>query len=117
MWLPGLEWVNWWAEQVDQVGRDGVEAFAKILAPMAPFISETIYQQLRGESDSWESVHATSWPQVEGGEYEGERVTVKLGGRYFWMWGRVHVARLAGTFEAGNLKLGLLLRAALRPEA
>ena len=55
--------------------------------------------------------------QFNGTGPEGERVTVKLGGRYFWMWGRVHVARLAGTFEAGNLKLGLLLRAALRPEA
>jgi hypothetical protein len=55
--------------------------------------------------------------QFNGTGPEGETLKVKLGGRYFWLWGRVHVARLAGTLEAGNLKLGLLLRAALRPEA
>jgi hypothetical protein len=48
---------------------------------------------------------------------EGENVTVKLRGRYFWMWGRLHVARLAGTFEGDDGTLGLLLRAAIRPEA
>lgn len=35
--------------------------FVKILAPFAPFISEDIWQKLKGEGDE-ESVHLTSWP-------------------------------------------------------
>lgn len=55
--------------------------------------------------------------QFNGTAPEGETFTVKLGGRYFWMWGRVHVARLAGSLQTDGSKLGLLLRAVIRPEA
>ena len=54
--------------------------------------------------------------QLNGTDQDGNAVTVKLGGSYFWMWGRLHVARLAGTLETSNAKFGLLLRAAIRPE-
>lgn len=71
-----MEWVNWWADHSDQVGRDGAEIFVKILAPMAPFITEEIYQQLTGVSDKDGSVHLSDWPQVEEGGFDEERVTV-----------------------------------------
>ena len=54
--------------------------------------------------------------QLNGTDQDGNAVTVKLGGSYFWMWGRLHVARLAGTLVTDNAKFGLLLRAAIRPE-
>ncbi len=46
---------------------------------------------------------------------DGEAVTVKLVGRYFWMWGRLHAARLLGNLEGEGVKTGLLLRAVVRP--
>ena len=47
---------------------------------------------------------------------EGDAVTVKMAGRYFWMWGRLHVARLVGVLETDDCRMALLLRAAIRPE-
>ena len=73
-----MEWVNWWMEHTDQVGRDGAEILVKILAPMAPFITEEIYQQLAGVSDKGKSVHAAGWPQIEEGGFGEEKVTVVI---------------------------------------
>jgi len=38
--------------------------FSKLLAPYAPFISESIYQALRHSDDS-QSVHLTVWPSIQ----------------------------------------------------
>jgi len=44
---------------------------------------------------------------------EGQTVTLKLVGRYFWMWGHVYVARLLGVLQIDDTRLFLILRAAL----
>lgn len=52
--------------------------------------------------------------EAEGTGPDGEAVTLKLAGRYFWMWGRVYVARVAGSLQVDSTKILLLLRAAIR---
>jgi len=52
--------------------------------------------------------------QAEGTSPEGQSVTLKLAGRYFWMWGRVYVARIAGSLQTDSAKISLVLRAAIR---
>jgi len=39
--------------------------FSKVLAPILPFITEEIYQNLRTSTDQAESVHISAWPKVE----------------------------------------------------
>ncbi|MBT0159346.1 hypothetical protein G4O51_05105 [Candidatus Bathyarchaeota archaeon A05DMB-2] len=52
--------------------------------------------------------------QVEGTGPSSEPITLKLAGRYFWMWGHLYVARIAGLLQSDNAKTLLLLRAAIR---
>ncbi len=52
--------------------------------------------------------------QAQGTNPDGESVTLKLAGRYFWMWGRVHVARIFGSLQTENSKTNLLLRSIIR---
>ena len=52
--------------------------------------------------------------QAEGTSPEGQSVTLKLAGRYFWMWGRLYVARIAGSLQTDSAKIFLVLRAAIR---
>lgn len=52
--------------------------------------------------------------QAQGTGPDGEAVTLKLAGRYFWMWGRVHVARIFGSLQTENSKTNLLLRSMIR---
>jgi leucyl-tRNA synthetase len=83
-----MEFLNWWGDHQEEMGREGVERFVKLLAPMAPFISEELYQRLRGKSDKFESVHSQLWPKYEAKYFEGGEVTMvvqvngKLRGRF-----------------------------------
>jgi len=52
--------------------------------------------------------------QAEGISPGGQSVTLKLAGRYFWMWGHLYVARIAGSLQTDSAKISLLLRAAIR---
>ena len=52
--------------------------------------------------------------EASGVDADGEEVTLKLTGRYFWMWGRVYVARLFGVLETVDITYTLILRAAIR---
>ena len=52
--------------------------------------------------------------RAQGTNPDGESVTLKLAGRYFWMWGRVHVARIFGSLQTENSKTNLLLRSIIR---
>ena len=52
--------------------------------------------------------------QAQGTSSDGQSVTLKLAGRYFWMWGRLHVARLLGSLQTESTKTSLLLRSVIR---
>jgi len=52
--------------------------------------------------------------QAQGTSPDGQSVTLKLAGRYFWMWGRLHVARLVGSLQTESAKTSLLLRSVIR---
>lgn len=52
--------------------------------------------------------------QSKGTGPDGQTVTLKLAGRYLWMWGHLYVARLWGVFRFDNRVLLLRLRAAAR---
>jgi hypothetical protein len=52
--------------------------------------------------------------KAQGVDADGEEVTLKLVGRYFWMGGRVYVARLAGLLETQETTYLLFLRSAIR---
>jgi isoleucyl-tRNA synthetase len=44
--------------------RDTLDVSARLLAPLAPFLAERVYQAVRGEGSA-ESVHLASWPEAK----------------------------------------------------
>ena len=60
-----MEFANWWGEHKAEMGIDEARDFIKILAPMAPFMAEELWQRLNGESDKkmFVSVHQQGWPE------------------------------------------------------
>jgi hypothetical protein len=52
--------------------------------------------------------------QAQGTGPDGQAVTLKLAGRYFWMGGRLYVARIGARLIALNGNATLLLRAEIR---
>ena len=58
---------RFWAEEVDafQTLWECLEVLSKLLAPFVPFLAETLYQGLHGDSAPQRSVHLESWPQAD----------------------------------------------------
>jgi hypothetical protein len=52
--------------------------------------------------------------QAQGTSLDGQSATLKLAGRYFWMWGRLYLARLVGSLQTESIKIPLLLRSVIR---
>jgi hypothetical protein len=52
--------------------------------------------------------------QAQGTGPAGQQVTLKLEGRYFWMWGHLYVIRILGSLQLDNTKLLVLMRAGIR---
>jgi hypothetical protein len=52
--------------------------------------------------------------QAQGTNPDGQSVTLKLAGRYFWMWGRLYVARVFGSLQTESAKTPLVLRSVIR---
>lgn len=74
-----MEFVNWWQDNKDQMGREGAEHFIKTMAPMIPFITEELWHRL-GNKDS---IHTQTWPKYDPGliKNEGGVVVVQVGGK------------------------------------
>lgn len=49
-----------------------------------------------------------------GTDPQGQHVTLKLAFRYFWMWGRLYIARSRGVLKVNDTKYLLILRAATK---
>ena len=52
--------------------------------------------------------------KAQGTSPDGQSVTLKLAGRYFWMWGRLYVARILGSLQTESAKTTLVLRSVIR---
>jgi hypothetical protein len=52
--------------------------------------------------------------KAEGTSPDGQSVTLKLAGRYFWMWGHLYVARLLGSLQTESADTLLVLRSVIR---
>ncbi len=78
-----MEFINIWEEKKSEVGLDTVRSFVLVLAPMAPFIAEELWQKIHEPQKSFGSVHLQGWPVVEEGMLEDKIVNlvVQVNGR------------------------------------
>jgi len=59
-------------EQAIAVLGESILAVIKMLAPLAPFLAERLYQQILGEDKLYESVHLDEWPKTFKSKHRGE---------------------------------------------
>jgi hypothetical protein len=52
--------------------------------------------------------------EAQGTSPDGQMATLKLAGRYFWMWGRLYVARVLGSLQGESVRTLLVLRSVIR---
>ncbi len=71
-----MEFSNWWAEHTEEMGKDMVDVFLLALAPMAPFVTEEIYQQSHQSDANFESIHLQKWPELQVEEQSGSKVVI-----------------------------------------
>ena len=76
-------------------------------------INGTTYTVSSGNGGVAKSKHAILL-QAQATGPNGQTVTLKLAGRYFWMGGQLFVVRMAGSLQTDSGKIGLLMRAAIR---
>jgi leucyl-tRNA synthetase len=78
-----MEYVNWWEGYAEEVSAEETEIFIKVLAPVAPFISEELYHNLPGKPKKRKSVHVQSWPEYDQRDInKGEKtIIVQIDGR------------------------------------
>ena len=53
--------------------RQAIESFTLLLAPICPFVTEAVWQEVLGHTDS---VHQQAWPAFEAGKAADEEITV-----------------------------------------
>ena len=56
-----------------QQWREAIAAFAKLLAPICPFMAEAVWQEVLGHTDS---VHRQTWPTFDAAKAADEEITV-----------------------------------------
>ena len=74
-----MELVNVWKEDKEKMGKEDAKRVVKILAPLAPFVSEELWGKLGDPSTSLrtrKSVHNSLWPSYDEKLVEGDKVTV-----------------------------------------
>jgi len=74
-----MEFVNFWSENKNDIGKDTIEKFLILLAPFAPHITEELWHQL-GHKDS---IHNQSWPKYDKKIVKEEVITliIQINGR------------------------------------
>ena len=76
-----MEWLNYLcdAREEEAVGpsawREAIETFTLLLAPIAPFITEEVWQALLGHRHS---VHRRRWPSYDPAQIERAQLTVAV---------------------------------------
>jgi hypothetical protein len=76
-------------------------------------VNGTIYTITSGDGGVLRARHLVLL-QAKGTGPDGQSVTLKLAGRYFWMGGHLFVLRMAGSVQTAGGKEQLLMRAAIR---
>jgi leucyl-tRNA synthetase len=82
-----MEFVNWWGDHKTEVGLEVMVDFIKTLAPLAPFITEELWQRLNSHQSSpacrqgrvishQDSVHLQPWPRYDEKAAAAEKVTI-----------------------------------------
>jgi len=74
-----MEFVNFWSENKNDIGKDTIEKFLILLAPLAPHITEELWHHL-GNKDS---IHNQSWPKYDKKIVKEEVITliIQINGR------------------------------------
>jgi leucyl-tRNA synthetase len=68
-----MEWYNLLSQQ-ESVSREEAEAFAKLIAPFAPHLSEEVYQLLGNKA----SINTSTWPTYDPKFLVKEKITVVI---------------------------------------
>ena len=76
-------------------------------------INETEYTIIEGKGTAIRDKHGFLL-RAQGTSPDGQSVILNLAGRYFWMWGRLYLARLVGSLQTESTKIPLLLRSVIR---
>ncbi len=83
-----MEFVNLWESDASGVGADVLGDFIKVLAPMAPFVTEEIWEEMTKAKSSksslqYKSVHLESWPDVKETKFDDEilEIVVQVNGK------------------------------------
>lgn len=70
-----MEFLNTWERSSKKLERGYAEAYLKLLAPFAPYVTEHIWHTVLGHEDS---IHTSSWPLVDENLIRTEMVTVPI---------------------------------------
>ena len=80
-----MEFTNWWMEQPQNLSKEMVIDFLKLISPFAPHMSEELFQLLRNDqipnskkisNFKFESIHTQSWPRFDPELVKEEKMTV-----------------------------------------
>ncbi|MBF8249983.1 MAG: leucyl-tRNA synthetase, leucyl-tRNA synthetase [Candidatus Levybacteria bacterium] len=58
-----MEWYNFLFQQ-KIVSKEEIETFLKLLAPLAPHISEELFSMINADNN-WQSIHVSAWPTYD----------------------------------------------------
>ncbi|MDP3983251.1 MAG: class I tRNA ligase family protein, partial [bacterium] len=72
-----MELVNVWREADQVLSKEDAIKAIKIIAPLAPYISEEIYQGLTNDKE-FNSVHLSSWPEFDENQVKEDIVTIPI---------------------------------------
>ncbi len=69
-----MEFSNMWREEGEKLSKKDMEKFLVILSPLAPFISEELYEEIGGEG----LLHQREWPEFEEKLLEKKQVEIPV---------------------------------------
>lgn len=73
-----MEYVNYLSSASGTSGRqrrEAIRTLTLLLAPVAPFVTEEVWQEVLGES---ESIHCAAWPAYDAAQADGEQTVIIL---------------------------------------
>ena len=95
-----MECINVWREEGERLSKDDGKRLVKLLAPVAPYVSEELWGKLGGEK----SVHNQLWPSYDKKLAEGDKkvIVVQINGK---LRGQLEVDRKEAEDKGKMLKM------------